>query len=180
MAVLLEKIAHFNLPIRFHTPNAIHVREITQSVARLLYQSGFQTIRLGLEASDSHRRWNLDQKISKGDFAQAMEHLRNAGFHPRQIGAYIMMGLPGQSPDAVAETIDQADRCGSIPYLSEYSPIPHTRLWEKAVASSRYDLSSEPLFHNNSLLPCWDSLQQKEIPRLKQLVAQVRDQYRES
>ncbi len=178
MVVLLEKIARFDLPIRFHTPNAIHVREIKRSVARLLYQSGFQTIRLGLEASDSGTRWNLDQKISKGDFTQAMDHLRNAGFHTRQIGAYIMMGLPGQSPDAVAETIDQADRCGSIPYLSEYSPIPHTQLWERAVASSRYDLSSEPLFHNNSLLPCWDSVQQKELPRLKQRVSQVRDKYR--
>jgi len=178
MAVILEKIARFNLPIRFHTPNAIHVREINRSVARLLYQSGFQTIRLGLEASDNHKRWNLDQKISEGDFAHAMDHLRNAGFDPRQIGAYIMMGLPGQSPHAVAETIDQADRCGSIPYLSEYSPIPHTPLWKKAVASSNHDLSSEPLFHNNSLLPCWDSTQKKEIPRLKSLVSKVRDKYR--
>jgi len=178
MKVILEGICRFNLPIRFHTPNAIHVREITRPMAHLLYQSGFQTIRLGLEASDNHERWNLDQKISRGDFAHAMDHLRDAGFHTRQIGAYIMMGMPGQSPDAVAETIRQADRCGSIPYLSEYSPIPHTQLWEKAVAGSSYDLSSEPLFHNNSLLPCWDNVRKKEIPRLKRLVSQVREKYR--
>ena len=177
--VLLERIARLNLHLRFHTPNAIHVREITKSIAKLLQQTGFQTIRLGLEASDSSKRWDLDKKISKGDFAHAMDHLRNAGFHTRQIGAYIMMGLPGQSPDAVAETIHHADRCGSIPYLSEYSPIPHTRLWEKAVASSTYDLSSEPLFHNNSVLPCWDSTQKREVPRLKQLVSQVREKYRQ-
>ncbi len=176
--VLLERIARLKLHIRFHTPNAIHVREITKSMARLLHQTGFQTIRLGLEVSDGSKRWDLDKKISKGDFAHAMDHLRNAGFHPSQIGAYIMMGLPGQSPDAVAETIHHADRCGSIPYLSEYSPIPHTRLWEKAVVNSRYDLSSEPLFHNNSLLPCWDSSQKNEIPRLKQLVSRVREKYR--
>ena len=178
MGVLLESIARLDFPIRFHTPNAIHVREITRPMAKLLHRAGFQTIRLGLEASDNAIRWDLDDKLSKGDFAHAMDHLRKAGFDSRQIGAYIMMGLPGQSPDDVAETIRHADRCGSIPYLSEYSPIPHTRLWEKAVAGSTYDLSSEPLFHNNSLLPCWDSAQKKEVPRLKQLVFQVREKYR--
>ena len=178
MGVLLERIARLDLPIRFHTPNAIHVREITKPMADLLHRTGFQTIRLGLEASDNVSRWDLDDKLSKGDFSHAMEHLQKAGFTPGQMGAYIMMGLPGQSPDAVAETIRHADHCGSIPYLSEYSPIPHTRLWEKAVACSAYDLSSEPLFHNNSLLPCWDHAQKKEIPRLKRLVFQVREKYR--
>ena len=178
MAVLLERTAGHNLNIRFHTPNAIHVKEITKSIAELLHQTGFQTIRLGLETSDNHKRWDLDKKISQGDFAHAMDHLRNAGFHPNQIGVYIMVGLPEQSPDAVAETIHQADRCGGIPYLSEYSPIPHTRLWENAVAASTYDLAREPLFHNNSLLPCWNSAQKNEIPRLKRLVSQIRDKYR--
>ena len=51
MGVLLERIARLDLPIRFHTPNAIHVREITKPMANLLYRTGFQTIRLGLEAS---------------------------------------------------------------------------------------------------------------------------------
>ena len=178
MGVLLESIARLDLPIRFHTPNAIHVREITKPIAELLHRTGFQTIRLGLEASDNAMRWDLDDKVSKGDFAHAMDHLHDAGFDPGQIGAYIMMGLPGQTPDAVAETIGHADRYGSIPYLSEYSPIPHTRLWEKAVSGSAYDLSSEPLFHNNSLLPCWGSTQKKEIPRLKQLVSQIREKHR--
>lgn len=178
LGLLLDHIARLNLPVRFHTPNAIHLKEITKSVARLLHQTGFQTIRLGLEVSDMNNRWSLDDKVAKGDFASAMDHLRNAGFAREQIGAYIMMGMPGQSPDAVAETIHHADRCGCIPYLAEYSPIPHTRLWEKALASSAYDLSSEPLFHNNSLLPCWDSTQKRQVPRLKEMVSQVREKYR--
>ena len=178
MELLLERIASLDLHLRFHTPNAIHVKEITKPLARLLHQTGFETIRLGLEDADGGNRWDLDKKISKGDFAHAMDHLRSAGFDPGQMGAYIMMGLPGQPPDAVAETIHHADRCGSIPYLAEYSPIPHTRLWDKAVAHSSHDLTSEPLFHNNSLLPCWNSAQKREVPRLKRLVSQVREKYR--
>ncbi|MFH1025301.1 MAG: hypothetical protein V1764_01300, partial [Nitrospirota bacterium] len=33
-------------------------------------------------------------------------------------------------------------------------PIPGTELWNEAVASSPYPISEEPLFQNNSLLPC--------------------------
>ena len=44
-AVFLERIAGQNLNIRFHTPNAVHVKEITKPIAALLHQTGFQTIR---------------------------------------------------------------------------------------------------------------------------------------
>jgi hypothetical protein len=38
--------------------------------------------------------------------------------------------------------------------LAEYSPIPHTDDWEVSVSISSYPLMDEPLFHNNTLLPC--------------------------
>lgn len=178
LLVLLERILSRGLKLRFHTPNAIHVREITKPVAELLYKTGFQTIRLGLETSDYSDRWDLDRKVGTGEFARAMGHLQKAGFISRQIGVYIMMGLPGQTPDSVAETISYVDRLGGIPYLSEYSPIPHTELWPEALAASTFDLTNEPLFHNNSLLPCWEPPFKKEIPRLKKMVRQIREKHR--
>jgi radical SAM superfamily enzyme YgiQ (UPF0313 family) len=109
-----------------------------------------------------------------------MAHLQNAGFHPLQIGAYIMMGLPGQSVDAVAETIHHADRCGSIPYLSEYSPIPHTRLWEKAVAASPYDFHRNLCFTTIRFFHAGTGQQKNEIPKLKRLVSRIREKYRQT
>ena len=141
-------------------------------------QTGFQTIRLGLETSDFSLHRNIDNKIAKGDFERAVQHLRNAGFAPNEIGAYILMGLPGQSVDSVMETIDFVANTGAIPFLSEYSPIPHTALWEKAISHSEYNLASEPLFHNNTILPCWDNSQKKELPRLKRRVLEIRERYR--
>jgi hypothetical protein len=38
--------------------------------------------------------------------------------------------------------------------LAEYSPIPGTKMWAEAVIASPFDIQSEPVYHNNSLLPC--------------------------
>jgi hypothetical protein len=175
---LLEGIARLDLDLRFHTPNALHVREITEDIARLMRRTGFRTIRLGLESSDMRFHRELDHKVSPGDFERAMHHLQKAGFSPHQIGAYILIGLPEQDVDAIVETIRFAGAHGAVPYLSEYSPIPHTDLWKRAVASCQYDLSSEPLFHNNTLLPCWDESRKKELPLLKRLVSEIRERLR--
>jgi hypothetical protein len=141
-----------------------------------VHRAGFKTIRLGLETSDFSLHGDLDNKVSEGDFDRAVHNLLEAGFKRNEIGAYLLIGLPGQSVDSVMKTIDYVAGVGAMPYLAEYSPIPHTPLWEKAVSHSEYDIASEPLFHNNILVPCWDESQKKEIPRLKQRVLKIRHQ----
>jgi radical SAM superfamily enzyme YgiQ (UPF0313 family) len=173
-AVFLEEIARRNPDIRFHTPNALHVREIRPDIARLLFRAGFRTIRLGLETSDIALHHRLGNKISEGDFESAVENLRSAGFRKRDIGAYVLMGLPGQTVESVGKTVLFAERTGAMPYLAEYSPMPHTPLWEESVACSEYDLASEPLFHNNTLLPCWDQDRKAGVPELRSLVRRIR------
>jgi radical SAM superfamily enzyme YgiQ (UPF0313 family) len=172
--VLLEKLVKMKRSIRFHTPNALHVREITPSAARLIFASGFKTIRLGLETSDIDLHHDLDGKVSPDEFDKAIENLARAGFDRRDIGAYVLAGLPGQSVESVAESLKYVVRVGATPYLTEYSPIPHTPLWEKAVSCSEYDLVSEPLFHNNTLLPCWTESERRKFGDLKREMVRVR------
>lgn len=174
MRVFLEELIGMNLGLRFHTPNALHVRGITQEIAGLLQRAGFRTIRLGLETSDLEMHNDLDQKISEGEFERAVYHLKESEFSKKQIGAYILLGLPGQSVESVMNTIRFVAGTGAAPYLAEYSPLPHTPMWEKAIASSEYDLSSEPLFHNNTILPCWSANERASIPKLKKLVKEAR------
>ena len=45
---LLEGIIRADLDIRFHTPNALHIREISKQTADLMFKAGFKTLRLGL------------------------------------------------------------------------------------------------------------------------------------
>ena len=117
---------------------------------------------------------DLDDKVSEGEFDRAVMNLRKAGFTKKDIGAYVLVGLPGQSVQSVLETIAFVGDRGATPYLAEYSPIPYTALWQKAVEHSRYDLISEPLFHNNTLMPCWDDSQKAQFPELKQRVLDIR------
>jgi len=172
--IFLEEVARRDLGLRFHTPNALHVREIHPQIAELLFRAGFRTIRLGLETSDPVLHRKMGNKVSGGEFERAVASLRSAGFQKSDIGAYVLMGLPGQSAESVKETILFLDRIGAVPYLAEYSPMPHTALWEEAMAASEYDLASEPLFHNNSLLPCWDDRRKAKVPELRDLVRRIR------
>jgi len=156
----------------------LHVKEISPDIASLMHKTGFRTIRLGLETSDFSLHRDLDNKVTEGDFERAVTSLLEAGFTTDQIGAYVLMGLPGQSVDSVFESIDFVGRSRAMPYLSEYSPIPHTPMWEKAVNHSRYNLAEEPLFHNNTLLPCWEDYRIKELPRLKKRALEIRQKNR--
>jgi radical SAM superfamily enzyme YgiQ (UPF0313 family) len=172
---ILEKLQEKGTKVRFHTPNALHVKEITPAIARLLYSSGFATIRLGLETSDMDMHKELDKKVSLGDFETALKNLKEAGFQKKDIGAYILMGLPGQTIESVTDTVMFAHRAGAMPYLAEYSPLPETPLWETSVACARFDLLRDPIFHNNCLLSCWSEEQITKVQDLKNLVKNIRE-----
>ena len=65
-----------------------------------------------------------------------------------------------------------------MPFLAEYSPIPRTPLWKDAVKASPYDIESEPLYHNNIILPCWDEEKKKSFSMLKKMILEVREELR--
>jgi radical SAM superfamily enzyme YgiQ (UPF0313 family) len=168
---LFEGILKSGISVRFHTPNAVHVREITAKVARLMYRIGIHTLRLGLETTAFKDRNGLDSKVSAPEFAEAVRHLKNAGFDSGRVGAYLLIGLPGQSEEAIEDSIRIVKANNIRPVLAQYTPVPHTALWDQAVAASRYDLNADPIFSNNAIFPCqaqdfsWDL-----ITRLKQLI----------
>jgi hypothetical protein len=170
---LLEGLAGRAPDLRFHVPNALHLSEVTGLTARLLHGAGFRTIRLGLETTDFGFRRDLDRKVREGTFERAVACLRDAGYGRREIGVYVMMGLPGQSVDSVRSTLEAVDRAGAVPHLAEYSPIPHTDLWPAAVAASGWDIS-EPLLQNNTLLPCWDEGRRAGASELRALAREIR------
>ncbi len=168
---LLEGIVRMDLPLRFHTPNAVHVRGIDRSAADLLFRAGFKTLRLGLETTAFGRGDRLDRKVTAADFQRAARCLRSAGFSGREVGAYLLAGLPGQSISAVAASIEEVKAAGFRPIPAYYSPIPGTPLWDSAVSTSRYDLEKDPLFANNAVLPCMEAFSWEIITHLKTLAA---------
>ncbi len=174
ICVFLEEVLRNNLHLRFHCPNGLHITYIDRNIANLLYKTGFQMIRLGLETSDIRLQRDLGKKFSEGEFERAVTHLKRAGFTSNQIGTYVLIGLPGQTYDQVAETIKYVGKVRAVPYLSEYSPIPFTKMWKEAVEVSRFDIESEPLFHNNTIFPCWDGDVLKKVSDLKKMAQEIR------
>lgn len=169
---ILEGVIRRGLKLRFHTPNALHIRWITPAIAHLMKRAGFETVRLGLETAAAAPRPAGDRKVLAGEFERAADCLKKAGFQKRQIGAYLLAGLPGQSVENIAASIRIVKENGITPILAHYSPIPHTDLWPAAVAASRYDLAADPIFTNNAILPCRkEPFSWATITRLKQLAA---------
>jgi hypothetical protein len=141
-----------------------------------MFAAGFTTLRFGLETAEFEDRSGLDHKVTAAEFEQALRWLKNAGFSNRQIGAYLLVGLPNQPAAAIARSIDAVKRAGITPILAYYTPIPGTALWSEAVASSRYDLTADPLYSNNSVLPCRrEPFNWKWLSELKQRTASRRD-----
>jgi len=169
---VLEKIIQADINLRFHTPNAVNIRGITAKTAPLLFKAGFKTLRLGLETAEFDHRETIDQKVTENDFRRAAEFLKEAGFKKSQVGAYLLMGLPGQELAAVERSIQAVLKTEITPILAYYSPIPHTALWQKAVATSRYDLEADPIFTNNSVIPCQsEAFNWETISALKELAS---------
>ncbi len=167
---LFKAIIRANLNLAFHTPNALHIREITEQTATLMFRAGFKTIRLGLETTDFSRAGRLDHKVSSHEFHHAVSLLKAAGFSRNQIGAYLLCGLPGQEIQAVERSILAVKESGIIPVLAYYTPIPHTPMWERAKSASRFDLDQDPIFSNNALFPCLDrTISMETISQLKKM-----------
>lgn len=151
---LLQEIRKRKLTCRFHCPNGLHLREVTKELAELLFASGFKTIRFGFETSDFNRQIQTGGKVKNEELRQAVRHLKNAGYQTREIGIYLLCGMPDQKAQEVIDSVAFVQECGARPMLAEYSPIPGTKMWGEAVACSSFDILNEPLYHNNSLLPC--------------------------
>lgn len=171
---LLEKIVQYPppFPLSFHTPNALHIREITKNVADMMFKAGFRTIRLGLETTNFSNSRKDDSKVRSDEFYNAVSMLKLAGFQPEQIGAYLLCALPGQNLDDVERSVKLVREAGITPVLAYYSPIPHTKMWKDAVSHSRFDLEKEPFFTNNTLLPCVNN--EHDIKRISELKRMAR------
>ncbi|MBC8498905.1 MAG: radical SAM protein [Candidatus Atribacteria bacterium] len=151
--LILEELINKKLEVRLHTPNGIHTRMINKKIAVKMHQAGVETIRLGFETIDSRVQLETGGKVTNLEFKKAVNCLLEAGFKSSQIGAYLLIGIPGQNIQEIVDSIHFVIDCGAHPHLAKFSAIPGTKVWD--VAKSYFNLEEEvdPLFHNDALLP---------------------------
>jgi hypothetical protein len=134
-----------NYPVRFHTPNALNARFVTEALSALMIQSGFTSFFFGLESSTPAWQRATGGKVGSEEFAEAVRLLRATG--AESITTYIIVGHPDSDSQELDTSIRFAHQCGTKVLLSEFSPIPGTVDGENC--SPWADLS-EPLSHNKT------------------------------
>jgi hypothetical protein len=161
---------------RFHLPNGIHACFVDRQVAATFEQSGVETIRIGLETADPRIQQETGSKTTNEDYMRAVAHFRSAGYSRKQIGTYIIAGMPRQTLRDVESSIEFVFRAGAAPYLSYYSPIPGTAIWKQACKRSPFPIDREPLFQNNSVYLLGNrGFTPKALQLLKDMAVELRD-----
>jgi radical SAM superfamily enzyme YgiQ (UPF0313 family) len=148
LVLILEEIQAQGLHVRLHTPNGLHAGEITAGLALLMRRAGFATIRLSLETVDATRQRSTGGKVTTEAFEAAVAHLQAAGFGARELGAYVLAGLPGQPLTEVRDTVRHVLQMGVQAKLALFSPIPGTPDGDRALPPD-----ADPLLHNNTVYP---------------------------
>jgi len=151
--LILEGLINRKQDIRLHMPNGIHARMIDEKIALRMYQAGVETIRLGFETVESRVQTETGGKITNTEFKKAVNCLLEAGFKPSQIGAYLLIGVPGQEVQEIIDSIRFVIDCGAHPRLAKFSAIPGTKIWDEARTYFNFKGDVDPLFHNDALLP---------------------------
>lgn len=165
---------------RFHTPNGLHSRLITQEVADWMYKKNFKTLRLSFETSDPELQKSTGGKVTNKEFLRTVKNLQRAGYSQEELRTYILVGLPGQTKEQMWDCIDFVFDAGANPVLTEYSMIPGSADWSQW----KQDLGLEkldPLLHNNSIFAAqmgWLPLE--ELEEMKDLVRERREKIRKS
>ncbi|HMA62777.1 MAG TPA: radical SAM protein [bacterium] len=177
---ILREIIKKGLGIKFHTPNGLFARQIDDELAQLMKKAGFKTVRLSLESSVEKWQKASSNKVSRREFKNAVNRLKKAGYKSRDIEVYLIMGLPGQKPKEVKESLSFVYEKGAISRLASFTPIPGTVDWKRAVQGGYIDENIDPLLTNNTLHPCANAdFPAEQFQKLRHYSNQLNNKVRE-
>lgn len=142
---LLHQIIKRKDGLNFHASNGLHCRYIDENIAKLMFNANFKTIYLSLETTNVQVQKQTGNKVTTGEFLDAVKVLKEVGFSHDAIHTYLLYGMPGQNHEEIIDAIKLCHDLGVHPHLCEFSPIPHTKEFEKTGLSE----DTDPLYHNN-------------------------------
>ncbi len=166
---LLRLIADYPFKISIYNPNALNAALIDEELAFLLMEAGFKEVRIGFETANSQIQKSTGGKVNHIIFEKALKFLTKAGFSPKTISVYILAGLPFQNWIDVKKTIDYVSNAGATVHIAEYTPIPHTSMFDTYKSFARFPISDYPEYQNNALFPfAWECFTENDLSFLKQ------------
>ncbi len=149
-----------------HAPNGLHLRYITRETADAMRAARFVTLRFGYESGSRHHSGATSGKTSGIQLQDKLRILTDAGFSRKDIGIYVMGGLPGQLPQDMLAEIQEVASLGVKPKPVFLSPVPGTELFDYYLPQVP-QIAVDPLSHNDmlfvALLRGWSLQAMEEI-----------------
>jgi len=122
---------------------------IDEKCADMMKAAGFETVRLGYEFFDGSAQQESGGKVSNHVLENSIKNLKKAGFAQNNIGVYTIFGHPRTKLDEIHRAAEFVIKCGAVPNITLYSPIPGTSDGE-SVFSERPEFLEEPLLQNKA------------------------------
>lgn len=163
---LLKEIIKQKLNLRFHTPNALHLRYLDLEITQLLKASGFSNPHFGLETLDPLLQKSWGDKVTKEDVINGVKLLKAGGFNSGEFSMYLLLGYPGQDLEKLKNEAEFLHELGAKISLAEFSPVPQTRLFNYYADN----FSAEPLLHNNSIFGTFQKNKLQEFWDIKNYI----------
>ena len=169
---LLRKVEKERINIRFHTPNALHLKFLDEELVHLLKKTGFINPHFGLETLNPQLQKEWTDKITINEGIRGINLLKKGGFHQGEFSVYLLLGYPGQDLTTFKKEIDILHSLGAKISLAEFSPTPGTEIFERYKEKLK-----EPLLHNNSIFCFFPHLPLKEFYRIKNYVRMLNKKF---
>lgn len=150
---ILKGIIASGFQLGLHFPNGLFARAINPELANLMFASGFQTVRLSLESTAPEIQKASTNKVSNSAYIEAVNNLEHAGFARHALETYLIMGLPGQTRQQIADSINFVADQGVVARLASFSPIPGTVEWNRARELHYVSDGLDPLMTNATIFP---------------------------
>ena len=174
---LFNAVSRLPFTVDIYNPNAVNAAFLDRHTADILVAAGFRDIRLGLETIDPDTQRSTGGKVNLTIFERALDNLARAGFPMNKVGVYILSGLPFQKWQTVRAAIDYLSSFGVRAEIAEYTPIPHTALFDQHHAAARYPVAQDPFYQNNALFPyAWEGFTEEDLSNLKRYLKQKNPQ----
>ena len=169
---LLRLINKKNLKVRFHTPNALHMKFLNLDIARLLKKCNFINPHFGLETLNKRYQQEWGNKVNSHDLGKTIKLMHKAGFKPGEFSVYLLLGYPGQNILGLKKEVEFLSRQGIKVSLAEFSPVPQTKMFKEHPLPF-----PDPLWHNNSLFGFYRKEEWPAIFELKNYVRLLNQKY---
>ena len=170
---LLKKIAALNAGLLFHTPNALHWKYLDIELAKLLKACGFAMPCFGMETMDDNLQKEWGGKTGREELEHGVALLQQAGYKKGEYAVYLLLGYPGQDLNRLKNDLEFLNNLGVKVSLAEFSPVPHTSIFDKYSAAFQ-----EPLLQNNSIFSCHEPDKMKAFWEIKNYAKKLNDTLR--